>query len=304
MANTIIMFHANCLDGFGAAYAAWKHFGDNASYFPVQYGDDISHIDVAGNDIYIVDFSFPPEKIAEMLEVATNITIIDHHKKFIDAVESDGYCDEDGTPWERLDIHYDLNKSGAVLTWEFFAVSEQVPMLLQHIQDRDLWQFKLAGTKAICAALGNKILIERSFDQWDFLVRAFDNDDTEVMHDIYVKGRAVLATQEALIQECIAGAGKPITDEHGFKVIQCNAPASLASELGNRIAEQNPDCIAVIFIFDEAKRIAKYSLRSVGDVDCNELAKQFGGGGHKNAAGFVTEMLGFEDREDSDDDLI
>jgi oligoribonuclease NrnB/cAMP/cGMP phosphodiesterase (DHH superfamily) len=289
--SPIILFHAHCLDGFGAAYAAWKYFGDNASYFPVSYGDSIEHIDTVGKDIYIVDFSFPPEQVAKMLEVATNVTIIDHHKTFIDAVESDGYCNENGTPWERLDIHYDLNKSGAVLTWEF-CHDEPVPMLLGHIQDRDLWQFKLNGTKEICAALSNKILVDRSFDYWDFLVHAFDTDDLEVMHDTYAKGRAVIATQEMLIQECMATASKSMVDEFGINIVQCNAPASIASELGNRLAEQHPDCIAVIYSNDHVKQLVKCSLRSVGDVDCTVLAKKFGGGGHKNAAGFTTTTIG------------
>jgi nanoRNase/pAp phosphatase (c-di-AMP/oligoRNAs hydrolase) len=29
-----------------------------------------------------------------------------------------------------------------------------------------------------------------------------------------------------------------------------------------------------------------FSLRSIGDFDVSEIAKQYGGGGHKNASGF------------------
>ena len=31
----------------------------------------------------------------------------------------------------------------------------------------------------------------------------------------------------------------------------------------------------------------KVSMRSRGNIDANEVASRFGGGGHKNAAGFV-----------------
>jgi len=171
MANTIILFHANCLDGFGAAFAAWKKFGDSAGYFPVQYGGDISHIDITGRDVYVLDFSFPPEQVALMLIHASNVIIIDHHKTFIEAVESDQYCYNDGRPWEDLNIHYDLDCSGAVLAWQFFHYEQPIPKLLMHIQDRDLWQFNIAGTKEICASLSNEILVERSFDYWEFLRR-------------------------------------------------------------------------------------------------------------------------------------
>lgn len=30
----VIIYHAQCRDGLGSAYAAWKKFGDNASYIP------------------------------------------------------------------------------------------------------------------------------------------------------------------------------------------------------------------------------------------------------------------------------
>lgn len=291
MANSnkdiLVIYHDKCIDGFGAAYAAWKKFGTTADYLPWNYGQDISLLPALnGKYIYILDFSFPLDDITDMLELANNITIIDHHKTFIDCVEADGYCDETGVPWPGLDTHYDLARSGAVLAWQFFH-DEPVPQLLQHIQDRDLWQFKLNGTKEICAALANTRIVERSWQHWQFLIDAFDADDKEVMHSIYASGRAVIACQQELIDECIAQAGEPEIDKFGNKVVICNAPYSIASELGNRIATENPDCIAVIWHTSEKDRSVKHSLRSIGDIDCTPLAKQFGGGGHKNAAGFT-----------------
>lgn len=35
----------------------------------------------------------------------------------------------------------------------------------------------------------------------------------------------------------------------------------------------------------------QFSLRSRGDIDVSEIAKKFGGGGHKNAAGFQLKTL-------------
>lgn len=285
--DILVIYHDKCLDGFGAAYAAWKKFGTTADYIAWNYGQDIILLpSIVGKYIYILDFSFPPDDIADMLTHANNITIIDHHKTIIDCVEADGYCDDAGMPWEGLDTHYDLERSGAVLAWQFFH-GWPVPQLLLHIQDRDLWQFKLNGTKEICAALANTRIVERSWQHWQFLIDAFDADDKEIMHSIYASGRAVIACQQELIDECIAQAGEPKIDEFGNRVVICNAPYSIASELGNRIATENPNCIAVIRSKNEMDKTIKHSLRSVGDIDCTPLAKQFGGGGHKNAAGFT-----------------
>ena len=46
---TLIYYHADCIDGFGAAYAAWRHFGQNASYHPMHHGDAWQIKETAGH---------------------------------------------------------------------------------------------------------------------------------------------------------------------------------------------------------------------------------------------------------------
>ncbi len=43
--------------------------------------------------------------------------------------------------------------------------------------------------------------------------------------------------------------------------------------------------VRMSLIFTETEKGVKISLRSKGDISANELAKEFGGGGHRNAAG-------------------
>ena len=38
----LVIYHAHCTDGFGAAFAAWMKLGDDAEYVPMQYGQDLS----------------------------------------------------------------------------------------------------------------------------------------------------------------------------------------------------------------------------------------------------------------------
>jgi nanoRNase/pAp phosphatase (c-di-AMP/oligoRNAs hydrolase) len=63
-----------------------------------------------------------------------------------------------------------------------------------------------------------------------------------------------------------------------------NADAAFSSELGHYLAEKSKTFGAVYQV--EGTKI-KFSLRSCGDYDVSALAKIFGGGGHKNAAGFT-----------------
>ena len=64
----IIIYHSNCLDGFGSAYIAWKQFGEDADYIPAHYGN--SPPDVKDKKVYIVDFSYPREVLLKMAEDA------------------------------------------------------------------------------------------------------------------------------------------------------------------------------------------------------------------------------------------
>lgn len=53
--STIVIYHADCPDGFGAAFAAWLVFGDSAQYVPARFGEPAP--DVRGKEVYILDFS-------------------------------------------------------------------------------------------------------------------------------------------------------------------------------------------------------------------------------------------------------
>ncbi len=58
----LVIYHANCADGFGAAFAAWLKFGDEAEYVPFKYGEDgmrfktLFQLGDPKRDIYILDF--------------------------------------------------------------------------------------------------------------------------------------------------------------------------------------------------------------------------------------------------------
>ena len=78
-APTTILYHADCPDGFGAAYAAWRRFGDTAAYRPMHHGQPWEMAEIAGHTVYILDFSFPPEVLEAMAARASTVIQIDHH---------------------------------------------------------------------------------------------------------------------------------------------------------------------------------------------------------------------------------
>lgn len=141
MDKSLVLYHASCADGFGAAWAAWKYFGDNADYKPVSYGGEVP--DVQGyKRVYLVDFSYPLNVINKMREGAPYsdyVIIIDHHKSAQEMLKDYPFAE------------FDMAHSGACLTWLYFHRAVEVPQLIKTIEDRDLWLFKLPNTRELSA---------------------------------------------------------------------------------------------------------------------------------------------------------
>ena len=147
----LVIYHANCPDGFGAAWAAWKLLGDRAQYLPASYGDPIPN--VAGKNVAILDFSYSRYDIKKMIEKANSLIVLDHHKTAQENLA--------GIPEAQLD----MSRSGAIVSWQFFHGSEDPPIFLRYIEDRDLWRFELEDSKAVSAALTS--LVDFTFESFD-----------------------------------------------------------------------------------------------------------------------------------------
>lgn len=264
--NILVLYHANCLDGFGAAYAAWRRFEDSADYVPVNYGD--SPPDVTGKEVYILDFSYKRDVLLEMEAKAKSLLVLDHHKT----------AQED---LEGLDFAiFDMDRSGCVIAWEHFHHS-YAPAALRLIQDRDLWRFHMSITKPFSAAL--RAFVPQTFEAWDYAISSL-----AATHELARRGEDLLAVFDKDVAE-LAKRSHAIR-LRGFDGLACNATPKYASELGNVLAEES-GTFAAIYSFDGATQLWYYSLRSVGDFDVSEIAKHWLGGGHKNAAGFSTKLL-------------
>lgn len=285
MLNTkpIIFYHASCADGFGAAYAAWKRFGDDAEYVAVKYGDikttDDLPVNVTDRDVYILDFSFPFDVMIFITEEAAHTTWLDHHKSAFEM-----WCATE--PFTATSFYHghndyqtvtlDNTKSGAMLAYEHFHGTNHYPALFTYIDDYDRWQFRFDNTKPFNKALWS--MTPWSFEQWDELAHR----STTELEPFVDMGRAFLRDHSARVSKHIEHsrmcsiAGKP-----GLAI---NAPGYVSSDAGHELAVQS-GTYGMTYTIDEHLMV-KASLRSNGDYDVSALAKTLGGGGHKNAAGF------------------
>lgn len=259
-----VLYHAHCADGFGGAYAAWRALGDEATYLPVQYGGEVPEIAPGTDAVWMIDFSYPRDQILALHTKYPKLVILDHHRT--------AQADLAGLDFAI----FDMDKSGAVLAWEHFHPGEPVPMLLRYVQDRDLWTWKLPDSREVSAGLWSYPM---NFATWDGLIRRVDRLADEGAGILrYMKQQTEMIISQAKRGE-LAGHIVPI----------CNA-TSLWSEVGEALCERYPDDAFAAAYYDLSNGLRKWSLRSRGEFDVSAIARQLGGGGHRNAAGFVERL--------------
>ena len=255
-----VIYHADCTDGFGSAYSAWKLLGNRAEYYPRKHGQ--LPPDVKGKNVVILDFSFNNATTKQMIEDANELLVIDHHKSAVVELH------------DISNTIFDMNKSGATLSWEFFHPGKEAPKFIQYITDRDLWKWELPYSKEFSAAFD---MVPHDFEEFEKF------EDDSVFDDSVKRGSYILAYSKTVVKKvCDKAASRKIGNKN---VLVVNS-SHWMSEIGARLA---PDCdFAMIWYYDHINKVIKVSLRAFHEkIDVSEISKRFGGGGHKKAAGFT-----------------
>lgn len=294
MKKTLVIYHAGCSDGFGAAWSAYRYFTSQEDPVEVEYRAFYHNyrlpLDLEDFQcVYIVDFSFKADVILELCNRlkeahgdASEVYLIDHHKTAVDEIAKL----ENNCP-SNLHVTFDMEKSGAVLTWEHFFPTKDVPQVLQYVQDRDLWNWNLPDSEAISAVIS---VTPYEWKDWDNLFLDLEDAGQFLVIE---EGEAMLRLRDTLVERLVKKAGftrLPGYEEH---LVPCVNSSLFQSEIGNELCKEYP--YAVIY-FIKADGVCCYSLRSDSSrpdevVDVAKIAESFGGGGHRHAAGFMSEDL-------------
>ncbi|MBI5306690.1 hypothetical protein HZB04_03865 [Candidatus Wolfebacteria bacterium] len=263
MKPILVLYHKNCPDGFGGAYAAWKKFGDKADYVGIERYMPL--INLKGRkEVYMIDFCYFYDEMKKIIDSGANITVIDHHVSVEKAVK---ICPKHS---------YGVKNSGSVLAWKYFHSKKPIPRLLKNIEDLDLWKFKIPHTKEISSVLE---LIEFNFKKWDKFIKEFENPKKRKKH--IEAGKIILKYRETLIKRIINHL-KEVKFE-GHKAFAVNSPI-FQSEIGNFI-NKNKKVLGIIWSFKKGK--INISLRGGKKIDVAKIAEKYDGGGHRGAAGFA-----------------
>lgn len=280
----LVIYHSPCLDGFTAAWAMWLKHPD-AEFVPGVYGQEPP--DCTGRDVYLLDFSYKLPVMLEILKVAEHVTILDHHKS---AEQELSLLAREEYGLGRCDVVFYMEKSGARLAWEWFHPDAEVPLFVRLVEDRDLWRFALSDSKAMNSAFFS---YDYDFETWSSLRAACEEQNS--YSPLLVAGTAIERKQAKDVRELVSRLVHHRAFAKAWSLCQrqvpcANLPYTLASDAAGLMAETAP--FAATY-FQETDGSFNFSLRSRGaaGVDVSEVAKVYGGGGHRNAAGFRVRSL-------------
>lgn len=275
MRKPLVVYHGpTCADGLAAAWCFWHSYKDAVEYKVGVYQTEMDYEVFKDRVVYLVDFLYPPEVLYEITKYASNIVVLDHHENAIQSI----FKFYENSSWpENLDMTgCDTRYSGAMLAWQYLSKTNP-PTFIHYIQDRDLWAWKFAETKAFSRGLFSEPLTFHTLD------RCYC--DEQFRTELITKGTILIEEADKRIERTIENSVRYV-NVHKYIIPVINCPIDLTSELGNVLAEESP--FAVMYFDMHEKR--NFSLRSSktnqAAADVSEIARIFGGNGHKNAAGF------------------
>ena len=226
----------------------------------------LSLSNLKGKDVYMLDISVSDkEEDIKKLKENNRLIFIDHHitrQNLVPLIP---------------ESYFAIDRSGAMLTWEYFNPGKKPPVLITYVQDQDLYSWKLPFAREIMVSVN---LSDRSFDSWDKMVADLDN---ETEKNNYIEKGKIIQDYYDKICDSMTEEGSVFVKFERYEVYAINVPNMFGSDIGNNLALRT-NLFGIVWSEDDEG--IKVSLRSVGDFDVSEIAKKYGGGGHKNASGF------------------
>lgn len=263
--TTTVIYHGDCFDGFTAAWAFKRlNQGINATYIPAKYHQPPP--DVHGEDVYILDFSYPRDVLIELERSSKSLLVLDHHKTAEADLAGLSFC------------VFDMERSGCGITWDYFSQCAPRPWLIDLMEDRDLWRLQYDETLPVVAYAA---CLPMTFESWERLSGSKERAvEAGTAIRMYIDNYGEKAAKDALYREV-----------GGFLVPVINISYQNCSDHVHRLCQLHPEHPFAASFFMRADGKWQFSLRSIGEFDVSAIASGYGGGGHRNAAGFEVDVL-------------
>lgn len=279
-------FHSSDLDGHCSGAIVKDKF-PACEMLGIDYGQPFPFDKIApGESVYMVDFCLQPFDDMERLNSMCSLHWIDHHANgSIDEATSRGFLASGG---QSLAV----GKAACELVWGYLYPDDTALPLAVYLLGRyDIW--KHDEDQRILPFQYGMRQFENTWpdnhDFWNSMFAAGNNECGAVARD----GELLLAYEgNQNAKFCKAYAFE--TELNGNRAICANRGLT-NSKVFDSVYDPKKHELMITFVRLKPPAgkwtVSLYSTRN--DVDCGEIAKSFGGGGHKGAAGFQCEQLPF-----------
>jgi hypothetical protein len=278
----ICFYHAGCPDGFGAAWAAWKAWGPQGEYRPRGHDDALRPQELAGAEVVFADIAPPNAGLRQLAREAARVLVLDHHVSALERFRAEPDLAAEVAA-RGHEVRFDLEHSGATLAWRHFHPDAPPPALLRYVEDQDLWRWRLPDSEAVNAAIHS---YPRRFEVWDELAKA-------PVERLVAEGVPIARAQRIEVERALLSAHAVTVG--GLRLEAVNA-LFLRSQIGHELASRRVHGAPCGVVYRVTGRRIDCSLYSIGDFDVSRLAARYGGGGHRNAAGFHVTLADWLER--------
>ena len=308
--KTVCIYHSIDLDGWMSA-AIVKHWwnlvekspNDKLSFIGYNYGEPIP--DLSEYDkVIMCDISFDNPYIMYNIAIEKELTWLDHHISAIDLIEN--------YDWDNVDSILgirDTNFAASELTWKYFFPNEEMPEIVRLLGMYD--SFRHRGTdeeqRVLEFQYGARQVISKYEEAYIYLVRCtkatellrknIQNSSPEelkhcypiekAIHEIGVSIYKYLCTEAKQVYkngfEAWFNNGDNTSAGCTYKFICVNKERFNPISFGIDYHKEGYDGAACFHYGNGVWNFGLYNDN--GLVDCSQIAKQYGGGGHRGSSG-------------------
>ncbi len=278
----VCFYHQGCPDGFGAAWAVRRVWGDDARFLARSHDDPLPLETLEGALVVFVDITVDNAALLEVANTADHVIVLDHHLSaqlrysgdlsVVNRIEDGGH-----------EVCFDLDHSGAVLAWQYFHPDTPTPAILHYVEDQDLWNWKLADSEQVNAAIAS---YARDFETWDELA-------ARGIEELVREGEPIVRANKMEVQRAIRNPDTLHIDGQPIEAVNASVNRSaIGHELAQRRTYEQPwSCVYRI-----NRGQVHATLYSIGDLDVSKIATSLGGGGHRNASGFSMSLAEWHEK--------
>lgn len=306
--QTIVLYHKNCSDGkCGAFLFSLKY--NNLKMVPIYHYDKPP--DCSDKHVVMIDICYTSETLITIYNSAKSLTILDHH---ITAVDEINKLSEELK--NKINFIIDINRSASEIVWDYvFNQNKNIknkPFLVQVITDKDLYKWSNSFSRDIYSGLqlNNCFTFKKMKEILDdekrnyVFINKLNNklnnsklnnsklsdriaiNKYSIYYNLYNEGKTVNKLYNDKAKKYYNNAIRGIFKD--YKVLITNADNSLINYISDISLKNDNIDIFINMFYNIKSNTWNLSLRSL-KIDVAAIAKEYGGGGHKNAAGFKLE---------------